>query len=317
MSRFKSFFQIAHLTCLEIPRQPALLLLTTTLLLFMGSLPFLITHNLGETGKLVRDSALALMFLGSILLAVPASCHAISSEIRRGTAGAILSKPVSRIQFLFAKFIGVSIVMLAFCGMSILTILIADRAASVENRMAMHLLHPIFIAILSAYLIASVLNYKRQTPFSAAAFWTMAITLILGFAWSALLPTSPDIVAFKWAILPAGVLLALAALMIQALALGCALRLAVVPSLSICLGLFLSGLMSDYLFAERAAVALWARMIYILMPNWQHFWMADALTAGGTIPWSYVARAALYAGAWTCAVLAISVGSFDRMEVKA
>ena len=316
MSGIRSFVPLTHLTCVEIPRQPALLLMTTTLLLFMGSLPFLITHDLGETGKLVRDSSLALLFLGSILLAVPSACHAISSEIRRGTAGAILSKPVSRVQFLAAKFVGVSLVMLTFISMGILTILIAGRAASLHNQIGWKFLLPIFTAILGAYLVAGLINFTRRAPFSSTAFWSMAVALLLAFGWSSLIPSGPEAPPFNWSILPAGILLALAAFMIQALALGCALRLSVVPSLSICLGLFLMGLMSDYLLLERAREALWARVLYTLLPNWQHFWMADALTAGGTIPWSYVAGAAGYATAWGLGILAITLGSFDRMEVQ-
>jgi hypothetical protein len=327
-----SFWPLAKLTCVELPRQPALLLLTTTLVLFIGCLPFLITHNLGEAGKLVRDSSLAMMFLGSLLLAVPSACHAVSSEIRSGTAGAILSKPVGRLRFLTAKFAGVSLVMLTFSGMALLAILLADRAAAREFQVGWRFLLPIYAAILLAYVVAGILNYLSRRPFSSTAFWCMAVFLLLAFLLT--LTTSggesmqavdhgghthavhsPEEVPVRWALLPAGVLLTLAALMIQALALLCALRLAVVPALSVCGGFFLTGLMSDYLLAERAAEALWAKVFYFLLPNWQHFWMADALTAGGTVPWTYVAGAAGYAGAWTGGILLIALGLFDHLEV--
>jgi len=334
MSSRLSFWPLAKLTCVEIPRQPALLLLTTTLILFIGCLPFLITHNLGEAGKLVRDSSLAMMFLGSLLLAVPAACHAVSSEIRGGTAGAILSKPVGRVRFLAAKYAGVSVVMITFSGMALLAILLADRAAASEFQVGWRFLVPLYLAIAAAYLIAAILNFKTRRPFPSMAFWCMAVFMLAAFLYTLTLSGEVEVtqvdlgdhthevvntgeeVAVRWSILPAGILLTMAALMIQALAFLCALKLAVVPSLSICGGLFLSGLMSDYLLAERALTELWAHVLYMVLPNWQHFWMADALTAGGTIPWSYVLQATLYAGGWTAGILLITLGCFDRMEVR-
>jgi len=334
-----SFFPLARLTCVEIPRQPALLLLSTTLILFIGCLPFLITHNLGEAGKLVRDSALAMMFLGSLLLAVPAACNAVSTEIRRGTAGAILSKPVSRIRFLAAKFTGVSMIMLVFSGMASLAILMADRASALDFQVGWRYLIPLYLAIVGAYLIASVINFMTRRPFASTAFWCMAILILVAFTWTGIRSETPHEegahepqviehaghthaapqphveVPIRWSLLPACALITLAALMLQALALLCALKLGVVPSLSVSFGFFMMGLMSDYLLASRAAESLWAKILYFALPNWQHFWMADALTGGGQIPWMYVASAALYALTWTTGILVIAFGIFDRMEV--
>jgi ABC-type transport system involved in multi-copper enzyme maturation permease subunit len=334
MRSARSFWPLAKLTCIEIPRQPALLLLTTTLVMFIGCLPFLITHNLGEPGKLVRDSSLALMFLGSLLLAVPSACHAVSSEIRGGTAGAILSKPVGRMRFLAAKFTGVSVVMLTFSVMAVTAILLADRAAARDFQVGWRFLIPLYLAVAGAYGVAGAVNYKTRRPFSSTAFWCMAVFLLLAFAYTLTLSggeavttidhgththevaTPLEEVPVRWAILPAGILLAMAALMIQGLALLCALKLAIVPSLTLCSGVFLTGLLSDYLLAERAVEQMWAKTLYLLLPNWQHFWMADALTAGGTVPWSYVLQAAGYAGVWTLGILLVALGCFERMEIR-
>jgi ABC-type transport system involved in multi-copper enzyme maturation permease subunit len=329
-----SFLPIVKLTCVEIPRQPAVLLLTTTLVLFIGSLPFLITHNLGEAGKLVRDSALAVMFLGSLLLAVPSACNAVSSEIRRGTAGAILSKPISRIRFLLAKYLGVSVIMLSFSLMATLAILISDRAASRTFMVGWDFLIPLFLAVALAYVLAGLVNFKTGRPFASTAFWTMGLLLGVAFVWTLFVDGAGtesviehaghthavehagEVIPVRWALIPACLCITFAAMMIQALALLFALRLGVVPTLSICTGFFLLGLMSDYLLARRAAEAIWAKVIYTLLPNWQHFWLADALTGGGSIPWAYVANAAAYALIWTLGLLLLAVGLFDRMEVR-
>ena len=329
-----SLFPIARLTLVEIPRQPALLLLATTLVLFIGCLPFLITHNLGEPGKLVRDSSLAVMFLGALLISATAACGAVSGEIRRGTAGAILSKPIGRARFLAAKYLGVSVVMLVFALMCTLAILMADRAAARAFQVGWIFLVPLYLAVAAAYITAGILNFRTRRPFVSTAFWCMAVFLLLAFLFTltqdgggsgAVIdhgdhvhedPLSGQPIPVRWALIPACILLTFAALMLQALALFCALRLAVVPTLSICGALFLLGLMSDYLLAARAATAVWARLLYMILPNWQHFWMADALSANGTVPWLYVAQAAAYALAWAAGVLCLALGFFERMEVR-
>lgn len=329
-----TFWPLARLTLVEVPRQPALLLLVTTLILFIGCLPFLITHNLGEPGKLVRDSALAVMFLGSLLISATAACGAVSQEIRRGTAGAILSKPISRVRFLAAKYCGVSVMMLVFGGMCMLAILLADRAAARLFVIGWGYLVPLYLAVLGGYVLGAVIHYRTRRPFASTAFWCMAGLLVAAFVWTLVFepgagagvidhgdhthadPMAGERVPVRWALVPACLLLMVAALMLQALALLCALRLAVVPTLSICGGLFLVGLMSDYLLAERAVTSLWARGLYMVLPNWQHFWMADALTGGGGVPWSYVVQAAGYGLAWTGGVLLLALGSFERMEVR-
>jgi hypothetical protein len=43
-------------------------------------------------------------------------------------------------------------------------------------------------------------------------------------------------------------------------------------------GLVFDGLMSDYFWGERAkAGSWWASILYAVTPNWQLFWLADAL----------------------------------------
>ena len=50
--------------------------------------------------------------------------------------------------------------------------------------------------------------------------------------------------------------------------------------------------MSDYLFGKRAeSGSWWAGVVYAVVPNWQLFWMADALEGKKSIPWAYVGKA--------------------------
>ena len=330
-----AFRQVALLTAIELFRQPICLLLCTSTVAFIALLPVLLTHNLGESGKLVRDSALALIFLGALLLSAAAACGAVRNEMGGGTAASVLSKPIGRGRFLLAKFVGVSCIMLWFVWISSLSVLMAERVAETPA-LTLKLIGLQTGILAASYLFAAYRNFKFRVSFPATALIALGIFLTLGFIISlGVHPTqyidpaghghehgeavaaattlrSPQ----RWTLLPACGLLAMAALMLQALALFCATRLRIVPTLTICTLFFLLGLMSDYLFAGATEPSFIASTIYTLLPNWQHFWMADALTGGGSIPWHYVAQTALYSFTWIGGVLLLAIGSFQRMEVK-
>src|SRR5437762_3435266 len=74
------------------------------------------------------------------------------------------------------------------------------------------------------------------------------------------------------------------------IALACSTRLDMIPTLAICSAVFLLGTMSDYLFGRPAAHgSWWASVLYTITPNWQLFWLADAIDAGkSTFQWGYV-----------------------------
>ena len=91
-----------------------------------------------------------------------------------------------------------------------------------------------------------------------------------------------DYKGIDWRVVPASALILMALLILAALALACSTRVEAVPTLAICSSLFLLGLVSDYFWGERAkAGSWWASMLYAVTPNWQLFWLADALE--GTI----------------------------------
>jgi hypothetical protein len=91
-----------------------------------------------------------------------------------------------------------------------------------------------------------------------------------------------------------------------------------IATLSICSAVFLVGLMSDYLFGLPAAHgSWWASMLYSMVPNWQLFWLADALETGkSTFHWAYVGKAFAYMVFYAGAALAVAVALFDERELS-
>jgi len=63
--------------------------------------------------------------------------------------------------------------------------------------------------------------------------------------------------------------------------------------------------------------AWWASVLYTITPNWQLFWLADALEPGkSTFHWGYVGKALGYAAGYIGAALAIAVLLFEERELS-
>jgi ABC-2 type transport system permease protein len=75
---------------------------------------------------------------------------------------------------------------------------------------------------------------------------------------------------------------------------------------------------ADRLRLARAGMggAWWASMLYTVTPNWQLFWLADALDAGkSTFQWAYVGKAFLYVVGYVGATLILAVVLFEDREL--
>jgi ABC-2 type transport system permease protein len=120
-----------------------------------------------------------------------------------------------------------------------------------------------------------------------------------------------------WRLVPAGILILFALWILAAVALACSTRLDTIPTLAICSAVFLLGLMSDYFFGQRAETGeWWASALYTIVPNWQLFWLADALDMGkSTFHWGYVAKAFAYVAGYAGASLAVATALFEEREL--
>ena len=73
---------------------------------------FIPYNTFGEDVKMLKDSGLTLIMVLSLLVAVYAAGTSVAEEIEGRTALTVLSKPVSRRQFVFGKFLGIIWVLL-------------------------------------------------------------------------------------------------------------------------------------------------------------------------------------------------------------
>jgi hypothetical protein len=290
--------------------------------LFLASVPY---FGFGDDPKLVKDSVLAIMLLSGLLGAVLCASAALTREIHAGTALAVLAKPVSRSQFLLAKYVGIALVLSILTYVNLLGALLASRmgydAYGDTDWIALGIFYG---SLVVAYALGGFSNYFLRRPFVSDAVLSVALMSTLAFILINFIGKEGQLQRFGVGldprIVPASVMILFALWVLAGLALLCSTRLELMPTLAVCSALFLLGLVSDYLYTQAAKGAVhapwWSSALYTLLPNWQLFWMADALEEGKSIPWTYVATALGYALAYIGAALAVSLSLFEERELN-
>ncbi len=88
--------------------------------------PLLPTFELGARAQFLRDISLSLTSLFGVALAIILSVGQVSGEVERRTIYNVLSKPVSRLQYLLGKYLGILAtlaVILAVMGLEVLILI--------------------------------------------------------------------------------------------------------------------------------------------------------------------------------------------------
>ena len=319
----RQFYTIATNAFMELIRQPVFLLLMTGSVLFEIFLAVPYYFAFGDEPKLVENSALAVMLLAGLFGAVLSASASLAREIRTGTALAVLSKPVGRAQFFLAKYAGLAAALTLLAYVNLIGALLASRMAFDSYGSTDLPAIGIFAAgVALAYAFAGFSNFFLRRPFVSDAvlalvvFATAAAFLI--FRFTRQIESLGTLGRVDWRLVPAGILILFALWILAALALACSTRLDTIPTLAVCSAFFLIGLMSDYFFGRRAeAGEWWASTLYTIVPNWQLFWLADALDMGkSTFHWGYVGKAFAYLVAYAGAALAVGTALFEERELS-
>jgi len=303
------FVWLTRLTAQDIIRQPITMLMLLSSILLIALLPLLITYRLEESGRIVRDSALAVHFISGLLLAGFASATSLAREFRTGTVAAILSKPLNRTLFFIAKFAGTAWVLLLFSLTLNIAVMLSTRAGIVPFQTDWKAEIPLLMAPFLACAGGGIINFYTGRPFPSITFKLLLLFLAAGFLVSCIY-TDYDL-----RIIPLGLLITLALLVFAALSVSLASRFQPATVLGICMAVFFAGLMSDYFFGRFAENCRAAALIYAILPNWQRFWMADAVHGNESISWRYVSYATLYAFLFLTGILTWGAAVFQRLEI--
>jgi len=323
----RQFITIARNAFMELIRQPVFLLLMTVSALFTLFLAMPYYFAFGDEPKLVKNSTLAVMLLAGLFGAVLSASASLAREIRAGTALAVLSKPVGRAQFILAKFVGVAAALTLLTYVNLVATLVASRMAfdaygSTDTKAV-----AIFAgATALAYLVGGFLNYFLRRPFVSNTVLVLAVTVTLAAMIILQFTSQRESLGTEghvdWRLIPCAILILFALWIIAGIAIACSTRLDMIPTLAICSALFLLGLMTDFFYLKMGGSVQgggpwWADVLYSVLPNWQLFWVADALETGRTtFQWGYVAKSAVYMFCYVGAALSVAVMLFEDRELS-
>lgn len=355
---FTQILTIARNTFTESIRQPVyvvLILLGTLALLITPSVSaYSLTH--GQDNKMLVEMGLSMVALTVIFMAAFTATGVLAEEVENKTVLTVVSKPVARPIFVIGKYFGVAAAMLlAFYILSIVFLMLIRHR--VMQTASDHFDQPVFLFGIGGGLLAMVLatlgNYLYRWVFTAAFVKLLAVVLTFAFAMILLINKdwefqSPlvDIQADhgRMGLVMAGlVVVAQIVLILTAIAVACSTRIGQLPTLIICLVLFLVGLVTNS-FSEyvnqwaglsptigvyESIPAIWSaelemhtkslylvvKMIYFVFPNLQFLWPADAIAQENPMTIAYVGKLTAYATLQIVAILCIAVVMFQKREV--
>jgi hypothetical protein len=168
-------------------------------------------------------------------------------------------------------------------------------------------------------LLSAFFNYTYDWKFTSTAVVVGAILATLAMVFLTLIDRdwqfNPSKNGFDRLDVYAAILLFLAATVIAAIAVAISSRFNVIVTLSACIGVFLLGLISDWVFGRYADTHLWAQAGRYLVPNLQVFWISDAIYENSVVPFRYILTGASYAITYIVGILAVAVALFQRRQI--
>ena len=161
---------IARATAKEALRQPvfAMLLMLSLMMLVLNTfVPF---FSLGDDVKMLEICGLATILISGMLLAIWTSSMSIADEIEGKTAMTLLSKPITRRQFIVGKFVGIQAAVLvlvipvtcAFWSLIVYKVFYDARESSADTTMALaqleayKIIPPVVLGLLEIAVMSAI-----------------------------------------------------------------------------------------------------------------------------------------------------------------
>jgi ABC-type transport system involved in multi-copper enzyme maturation permease subunit len=251
----------------------SLLVLTASLALAVFA-PAFHYHQFGEPSRMARDAGLSALFVGGMLFVIVGAARSVRREFESGTAAVALSHPVSRVQFLVAKACGayaafalfalaLGSVMAVVVNGAVIGAAIARKTGDIPRLWGVSYACGV-ASIVLPYIVGAILNRFFRFRFSLSAFVaTLAVALVSLFY-------RPDASLLR--LLPAIALLFLPAAFFAMASTAAAAHLKINATSAVC-----------------------AILAAGFLPFAGNYCLSAALSGGGTIPWAYVAVAAVAA----------------------
>ena len=268
---------IAYATALEVLSEPLSLLVLLAALVMTVLAPAFHYHQFGEATRMARDAGLSSVFTCGMVIAVFGTIRSFRREVESGTMAMALAHPVSRTAFFLAKAGGACAAYLVFTAVVFLTTLVIVDGAAIGGAIAAksgdiaRLYGPNFAegvgVIVLPLVLGAALNRFGNRRFVLSSF-VLALLLSLAFAGHSVVRDG----AWLLRLLPVAALIGVLASVLLSAAAAFAVRL-----------------------KANAAASAAGVVLLAFLPAIGNYYRADALAKGGSVPWAYVALAALAA----------------------
>ncbi len=308
-----TFFHVARNTFRESLREPIFHILLSVAMALIGIFPTLALYVFREQTKLVIDSAMSTTLVLGLVAAVLCAGNTVHGEVARGTASLVLSKPVGKSTFLLAKIGGIVAALTLFVTACACASILAVRMAKDQFELDYLIMSLFYGALILAQAWGAARNFFSRKSFPESASMAMVVFVAALLGLSRFISVENAIPPFPYEMIPVLILLFFAVWMMGAITVALSTRLSLVPNLCISAAIFMAGLISDYLFGGAEWPSIKA-LLYALIPNWQFFWLADALTGNRRVPWSYVGWCAIYAATYMAICAICAIGMFSGKE---
>lgn len=283
-------------TALEVLSEPLTLLVLLAALALAVLAPTFHYHQFGDPTRMARDAGLSSLFLGGGVLAVFGTIRTLRREIESGTMEMALAHPISRTSFLLAKAAGAFVAYLAFALTVLGTSMVMFEGAAVGGiiasqtgdiaRIARPELVAATLVVVAPLVVGAALNRFFRFRFVLSSV-TLALVLSIAAAVTASVGSRGDVLR----LVPAGILLILPSAVFLAASAAFAVRL-----------------------KANAAAAATGLVFALALPAIGNYYLSDALSGGGELPWSYVAAAAAAALPAVVAFLLLGTGFAEACD---
>lgn len=279
MRRFRA---IVKATVLETTSEPLAFLLAISAVATATLASVFHIHQFGETSRMARDASLSALLVFGLLYVVFCTVKAFRREAESGTMQMALSHSVSRFCFFTAKATGVFFSYIVFAatmyGAAVTTVVGAEVGGRIaRNNGSFAFMWGAAVAcdaatVVVPLVVAAALNRFARFRFVSTATWlAMSVSLFGAALCVAFAPADAGgevAAALPARLAPAALLLALPAAVFVSAAAAFAVR-----------------------FRDNIAVTCSFAAAALFLPALGNYYLSDALSGAGRIPWGYVAVA--------------------------
>jgi ABC-type transport system involved in multi-copper enzyme maturation permease subunit len=294
---FFQFGVIARATCKDAIRQPVFMMLTGAGILVMLVNTWVPFFSLGDDTKLYIDCGLATILICSILFAVWTASMSVADEIEGKTAMTLLSKPITRQQFVLGKYVG--ILQAIFWMITILTVT---------------------FSVLTFYKIGYDAWESGQQDFANEAFETTKIKLFGNYSVALDLPATDH----AWVVqrtLPSILLTFMEVAIMAGISVAISTRLPMVVNLVGCLSIFVIGHLLPIIVdstqgvKELEFVPFLAKLFAVIFPVLEVFNTSAPVATGMIVPPVYIGGAAIYCICYCIVLMLVSFLLFEDRDL--